>query len=162
MSRGPQFYVNIKGASKLRRKLDRLAKRAPLTLRAALAAEAQATIERSNQFINHFEGKLARTAYWKLVDIGGDPEVELGYDSPHAWAIHEGFPPGWGKPPPEALKPWAAVKLGDERAAFALSKKLFLYGSNPPPTKYLQRAVQERSRSLGKRLIRALEHAGWN
>jgi hypothetical protein len=55
-------------------------------------------------------------------------KLEVGPTAPHALIVRTGTRPHWA--PIRALKRWAARKLGDEKAAYAVQRSIAYYGTS--------------------------------
>jgi hypothetical protein len=83
-------------------------------------------------------------------------EVELYAGGPaakYALFVHEGTLPHWV--PIEALKAWAKKVLGDENAAYAVQKKIAMYGTRAQ--KYLEKPWRAELPNVPKRLRAAMQ-----
>ena len=84
--------------------------------------------------------------------------LEVGPTSKHAMIIRTGTRPHWA--PIDALKRWAAWKLGDEKAAYAIQRSIAYYGTS----RYLaQRGIEgaeQTSFGIGFNYVRVTRERG--
>ena len=71
----------------------------------------------------------------------------------YAMYVNDGTMPHY--PPIESLKKWARDKLGDEKAAYALQKKIGKYGTKPQP--FIDETIEQ---ELVGFLVEALKQPG--
>lgn len=152
--------IEIRGGRQMVARLKQLGGTATRLGAAALFQEGEKIMAKSK--------RLAPVGYTKALrpsghvqlprkTSSGDIEVVLGYGgaaSEYAVFVHEGTGPAVGRPqywpPIDALKPWAALKLGDERLAYAVQKKIHDKGTEP--TKFLEIPFRAAIPRMGDRI----------
>jgi hypothetical protein len=87
-----------------------------------------ATIMRDQLRVKNYTGHLERSVTYE-VQGGQQPYVAIGPDAEHGVWVKEGTNPHWA--PIEPLKRWAAWKLGDERLAYPVQRKIAGDGTEP-------------------------------
>lgn len=162
--------MEVRGTQELRRALMEAGKRAEAALGAALYQEGQAIMTESKREVPVDEGILRASGYVNEPTAGtSGPEVELGYGGAakgYAVYVHEGTGPAVGRPryfpPIAALKGWAKRVLGDESAAYAVARAIYVRGTRP--RKFLEgpfrRRVEGMASRLATRVRRAIEAQG--
>lgn len=91
MSDGP---IKVEGDAEVLANLKRLAGEYPNATGAALYDEAQAIMDESQKIVPRDTGRLASSQYVAPpVEATSGPEVELGYATNYAMAVHEIPPP---------------------------------------------------------------------
>lgn len=152
---GLRIKIDWKGIPETRRRLTSLQMKAPAALLTALRWEAGEIMQASLERVPKAFYQLSDSRFITI----SRGRVELGYNSPYALAQHEGVQagtfPNW-----ENLRPWAELKLGDERAAFPVAKKIFERGLPHPAhdnRKFLENPVKEALPGMPRRIIRRTE-----
>lgn len=72
-------------------------------------------------------------------------DKEIVYKAPYAASIEYGTDPHM--PPVDALKGWSRRKLGNEKAAWAVAKKIAKEGTDPKP--FLRPAIETTLQKVG-------------
>jgi len=88
-----------------------------------------------------------------------ESEIELWALGYAEIALEEGRKPG-KMPPPQALKRWARLKLGDERLAFAVARAIEKKGTRKHRTgrpKQLTMAIKELAKFVDKEAVKILK-----
>lgn len=140
------FDLKWRGSRKMKKRLDKLRRKAPGAVIDAAMAEARIIMEISKQRVPVFETEILKSAFIERQGL----RITLGYGARHAIYQHEGTRPTGNMPPLERIRPWAEAKLGDARLAFPVARAIALRGL--PALKFLEGPIKERLPGMAKRI----------